>query len=66
MQIDSVVVVFPECVCVGGILSGIGEFFDGSDHGLGLAIPYFMGRNHCDCVFVGDEAFLSKYFLIFL
>jgi hypothetical protein len=47
-------------------LSGIGEFFDGSDHGLGLAIPYFMGRNHCDCVFVGDEAFLSKYFLIFL
>ena len=24
------------------------------------AIPYFMGRNHCDRVFVGGEEFLSK------
>jgi len=24
------------------------------------AIPYFMGRNHCDRVFVGGEEFLRK------
>jgi hypothetical protein len=37
LSVDGVVVVFPEGICVGGILSGIGEFLDRSDYGLGLS-----------------------------
>ena len=45
LQVDGIIVVFPEGVSVGGVLSSIGEFLDGSDYGLGLSK---LGQEGCE------------------
>jgi len=51
LWVDRIVVVFPEGVGIGGILAGIGQFFDGSNNGLG---DVGLGEKGChgDC---GDK-----------